>query len=186
MLDSNSVSDTWKRRALSSVILAFAVFAALGIWQFSVFLISPAEDFYQPRGYIRRVNQWIEEDKIYYEPEKTRNGYRPQIKLGKLEPQDQLFFERSWLKDDIRAFNEGDSDVFLIEKGRLKGINIYRHRISSPLASDWNWWGRIYSQSSEGYAYLWNSRRTLKLYRPSSEERASAKVGQSEFREVIF
>src|SRR5207249_745588 len=78
------------------------------------------------------------------------------------------------------------SDVFLIDHGRIQGINIYTHRIESPLASDWNWWGRIFSQSSEGYAYLWNSRRTLKLYRPSLEERASAKVGQSEFRDVVY
>jgi cell division protein FtsI/penicillin-binding protein 2 len=167
-------------------LIGFAVFAAVGLWQFAVFQSRSVEDFYQPSGYIDKVNKMIQEGKIFYEQKRDSSGYHPEIRTAKLEPEDQLFYEGSWLKEDIEAFNDGNSDVFLIDKGWLRGVNIYRHRIESPLASDWNWWGRIYSQSSEGYAYLWNMRRTLKLYRPPLEERASAKIGQSEFREVIY
>ena len=95
-----------------------------------------------------------------------------------------MFYEKSWLKPDVDAFNDGNADIFLVDRGRLQGVNVYRHRIESPLASDWRWWGRIYSQSAEGYAYLWNSRRTLKLFRPPSDDRATAKPAQSDFREV--
>jgi hypothetical protein len=167
-------------------LIAFGVFAALGLWQFGVFQKRSVEDFYQPSGYINKVNKMIQEGKIYYEQEHLSREYRPLIRVAKLEPEDQAFYDGSWLKEDIEAFNDGNSDVFIIEKGRLRGVNIYRHRIESPLASDWKWWGRIYSQSSEGYAYLWNLRRTLKLYRPPLEERASAKIGQSDFREVVY
>jgi hypothetical protein len=167
-------------------LISFAVFAALGLWQFGAFQNRSVEDFYQPSGYINKVNKMIQDGKIYYEQEFHSRDYRPSIRVAKLEPEDQAFYDGSWLKEDIEAFNDGNSDVFIIEKGRLRGVNIYRHRIESPLASDWKWWGRIYSQSSEGYAYLWNLRRTLKLYRPPLEERASAKVGQSDFREVVY
>ncbi|HJZ13609.1 MAG TPA: hypothetical protein VJ521_15755, partial [Acidobacteriota bacterium] len=132
------------------------------------------------------MNELIRTGKIYYEPEKNENVYHPQIQLANLDASERTFYEKSWLKEDVENFNSGNSDIFLIEKGRLKSINIYRHRTASPLASDWSWSGRIYSQSSQGYAYLWNSRRTLKLFRPSLEERASAKIGQSEFRDVVY
>ena len=168
------------------VFIGFALFAVFGLWQFGVFQTRSIEDFYQPTGYINKVNKLIQDGKIYYEQKRDSSGYQPAIRIAKLEPEDQVFYEGSWLKEDIEAFNDGNSEVFLIEKGRLRGVNIYRHRIESPLASDWKWWGRIYSQSSEGYAYLWNLRRTLKLYRPPLEERASAKIGQSEFREVVY
>jgi hypothetical protein len=167
-------------------LIGFAIFALAGIWQFAVFQSRPVEDFYQPTGYINKVNNLIQEGKLYYEAEKASNQYRPAIRIARMNPEDEFFYEKSWLKEDVQAFNEGDSEVFLIDKARLRGINIYRHRIESPLAADWNWWGRIYSQSSEGYAYLWNMRRTLKLYRPPLEERASAKIGQSEFRDVVY
>ena len=168
-------------------LMGFIVFAVLGLWKFGVFQTRPVEDFFQPTGYINKVNRMIEEGKIYYEQKHdARAGYRPSIRVAKLEPEDQAFYEGSWLKADIEAFNDGNSEIFLIDKGRLRGVNVYRHRIESPLAADWNWWGRVYSQSSEGYAYLWNLRRTLKLYRPPLEERASAKIGQSEFREVVY
>ena len=175
-----------KSNAAWFALIAFAVFAVIGLWQFGVFQSKPVEDFYQPTGYIQKVNKMIQDGKIYYEQQRDAREYRPGIRVAKLEPEDQAFYEGSWLKQDIEAFNAGNSEVFLIEKGRLRGVNIYRHRIESPLAADWNWWGRIYSQSSEGYAYLWNLRRTLKLYRPPLEERASAKIGQSEFREVVY
>jgi|GEM_PF-3169432 len=167
-------------------LISFAVFAAIGVWQFGIFQSRAIEEFYQPSGYINKVNAMIQEGKLYYEQESARNQYRPLIRLTKMEPEDDYFYEQSWLKEDVQAFNDGNSEIFLIEKGRLRGINIYRHRIESPLAADWNWWGRIYSQSSEGYAYLWNLRRTLKLYRPPLEERTSAKIGQSEFRDVVY
>jgi len=166
--------------------IAFLVFLLFGLWQFVSFQIRPIDDFYQPQGYIDKVNELIRDGKLSYEPEKTGNAFRPLIRTSKLEPEEEAFFNKSWLREDIDAFNQGGSDVFLIERGRLQSVNIYRHRIESPLASDWNWWGRIYSASSEGFAYLWNSRRTLKLYRPSLEERASAKAGQSEFRDVVY
>ncbi|MCI0412212.1 hypothetical protein L0222_05335 [bacterium] len=167
-------------------LIGFGVFAVLGLWQFGAFQNRSVEDFYQPSGYINKVNRMIQDGKIYYEQEHLTREYRPSIRVAKLEPEDQAFYEGSWLKEDMEAFNDGNSDVFIIEKGRLRGVNIYRHRIESPLASDWKWWGRIYSQSAEGYAYLWNLRRTLKLYRPPLEERASAKIGQSDFREVVY
>jgi len=166
--------------------IAFLIFLLFGLWQFLSFQIRPIDDFYQPQGYIDKVNALIRKGKITYEPERTGNAYRPLIRTAKLEPEEEAFLTKSWLKEDIDAFNQGDSDVFLIDRGRLQSVNIYRHRIESPLASDWNWWGRIYSQSSDGYAYLWNSRRTLKLYRPSLEDRVSAKAGQSEFRDVVY
>ncbi len=167
-------------------LIGFAVFAIFGLWQFGIFQGRSIEDFYQPTGYINKVNKLIQDGKIYYEQQHDSRGFRPVIRIAKLEPEDQAFYEGSWLKDDIEAFNDGNSEVFLVDKGRLRGVNIYRHRIESPLAGDWNWWGRVYSQSSEGYAYLWNLRRTLKLYRPPIDERASAKIGQSEFREVVY
>ena len=167
-------------------LIGFAVFAAFGLWQFGVFQSRSVEDFYQPSGYINKVNKMIQDGKLYYEQQRDGRGFHPVIRVTKLEPEEQAFYEGSWLKEDIEAFNEGNSEIFLIDKGRLRGVNVYRHRIESPLASDWNWWGRVYSQSSEGYAYLWNLRRTLKLFRPPIDERASAKIGQSEFREVVY
>ncbi len=167
-------------------LISFGVFTAIGLWQFAAFQARPVEDFYQPSGYISRVNKLIEDGKVRYEQERGSNGYRPVIRINNLESEEEAFYNQSWLKDDIQAFNDGNSEVFIVDKGRLRGVNIYRHRIESPLASDWKWWGRIYSQSSEGYAYLWNSRRTLKLYRPPLDQRASAKLGQSEFREVVY
>lgn len=167
-------------------LIGFAAFAVLGLWQFGLFQSRPIEDFYQPSGYINRVNRLIQDGKLRYEQQRDGRGFRPVIRVAKLEPEEQAFYDGSWLKEDIEAFNDGNSEVFLIDKGRLRGVNIYRHRIESPLADDWKWWGRVYSQSSEGYAYLWNLRRTLKLYRPPLEERASAKIGQSEFREVVY
>jgi hypothetical protein len=167
-------------------LIGFGLFAVLGLWQFGVFQSRSIEDFYQPTGYINKVNKLIQDGKLTYEQKRDSRGFRPMIQVANLDPEDQAFYEGSWLKEDIEAFNDGNSEVFLIDKGRLRGVNIYRHRIESPLASDWKWWGRIYSQSSEGYAYLWNLRRTLKLYRPPLDQRASAKIGQSEFREVVY
>jgi len=175
-----------KSTAALFTLVGLALFGVVGIWQFGVFQSRPVDEFYQPTGYINRVNNMIQDGKLYYEQENSRNQYRPLIRLAKMDPEDDEFYEQSWLKEDVQAFNEGNSDVFLIDKGHIRGINVYRHRIESPLAGDWNWWGRIYSQSAEGYAYLWNSRRTLKLYRPPLDDRASAKLGQSEFREVVY
>lgn len=166
--------------------LAFLVFLALGLWQFVVFQNRPVNDFYQPQGYIMKVNQLILDGKLRYSREKTPDGYRNIIKTQNLAPEEKQFLKNSWLKEDLEAFNEGSQDVFLIDKGKLKGINIYRHRVESPLASDWSWWGKVYSHSAEGYAYLWNSRRTLKLYRQPKPERVLAKGGQTEFREVVY
>jgi hypothetical protein len=174
------------RRQTQAVLAVFAVFALLAVAQFAHFEARPLEDFYQPSGYIAKVNKLIAGGKLFYARERTRDGYRGAVRTANLAPEEQLFLRQSWLEDDIRAFNDGDQEVFLIDKGKLQGINIYRHRIESPLATDWTWWGRIYSQSAEGYAYLWNSRRTLKLYRPPPEERTSAKVGQAGFREVVY
>lgn len=170
----------------SGALIALLVFALLGLWQFTAFQLRPVEDFYQPSGYIDRVNNMIHDGKLYCKRERTDEGYRPMIHPANFAAEDEAFYNKSWLRNDVEAFNSGNQDVFLLDKGRLSGINIYRHRVESPLSSDWTWWGKIYSQSAEGYAYLWNSRRTLKLYRPPAEERSSAKAAQSDFRDVIY
>src|SRR3972149_1110114 len=95
-------------------ILADAVFLVLGLWQFIRFQMRPLDDFYQPHGYITKVNKMIRDGKIFYD--RDRNAYRPIVKVEKLEPEEEAFFNQSWLKDDIQAFNDGNSDVFLIEK----------------------------------------------------------------------
>lgn len=181
-----TVNDQRNPRLIKAAFGALLVFIVLGVWQLISFSFSPADDFYQPQGYIDRVNNLIREGKLYSKLEKTNEGYRTIVHTANLKPEDEMFYEKSWLKPDVEAFNEGNADIFLVERGRLQGVNVYRHRIESPLASDWRWWGRIYSQSAEGYAYLWNSRRTLKLFRPPDDERVTAKPAQSDFREVVY
>lgn len=185
MMDITAL-DSRNPRIIKAAFAAFLVFVMLGVWQLISFSLSPADDFYQPQGYIRRVNTLIQEGKVYAKLEKTRDGYRTLIHTANLKPEDEMFYEKSWLKADVDAFNEGNADVFLLDRGRLQAVNVYRHRIESPLASDWRWWGRVYSQSAEGYAYLWNSRRTLKLFRPPGDDRATAKPAQTDFREVVY
>ena len=179
-------ADPRNPRVVGAVMAILLLFLCLGVWQYISFSLSPAEEFYQPQGYIDRVNKMIREGKLYSRVEKTREGYRTVVRTANLKPEDDLFFQKSWLQSDLESFNEGNPDVFLIDRGSLQGVNVYRHRIESPLASDWRWWGRIYSQSAEGYAYLWNSRRTMKLYRPPQDEVFTAKPAQSDFREVVY
>jgi cell division protein FtsI/penicillin-binding protein 2 len=167
-------------------LAALLVFLCVGFWQFVLFQNRPVEDFYQPQGYIQRVKQLIQDRKLQLRSIKTSEGYRPFLEVRDLSPDEELFYGKSWLKEDVADFNDGNHEVFLVDRGKLKGINIYLHRVESPLATDWNWWGRVYSHSAEGYAYLWNSRRTLKLYRDPVPERVLAKGGQTEFRDVIY
>src|SRR5688572_28655512 len=99
-----------KSAASCFALIGFAVFAAFGLWQFGVFQSRSVEDFYQPTGYINKVNKMIQDGKIYYE--RDSRGYRPVIRTAKLEPEDEVFYEGSWLKEDIEAFNDGNSEVF--------------------------------------------------------------------------
>lgn len=179
-------SPFMRRRQTITVLALLAIFALVAVVQFAQFEARPIDEFYQPTGYITKVNKLIADGKLYCERERTRDGYHPVIRASNLAPEEELFYKQSWLRDDVQAFNDGDQDVFLLDGKKILGVNIYRHRIESPLAGDWTWWGRIYSQSADGYAYLWNSRRTLKLYRPPAQERSSVKVGQEDFREVVY
>ena len=101
--------------------LGFALFALFGLWQFGVFQSRSIEDFYQPTGYIDKVNRLIQDGKLYYEQQRDSRGFQPVIRIARLEPEDQAFYEGSWLKEDIEAFNDGNSEVFLLRKDDCAG-----------------------------------------------------------------
>src|ERR1051325_2112374 len=68
-------------KAGRGAVVAFFIFVLFGLWQFIAFEMRPVDDFYQPRGYISKVNDLIQERKIYLAPQKMKEGYRPVVEI---------------------------------------------------------------------------------------------------------
>jgi cell division protein FtsI/penicillin-binding protein 2 len=109
-----------------------------------------AQDSFKPQVYYNWVNRLIRDEKLIIKH--TAND-KLVISDEKLDPKDKRVIDRTLLKLDINAFNNGNYNIFDYEresgdKYQLVAINSYKRLIMSPFRKKTNWKGQILSTSS--------------------------------------
>ena len=127
-----------------AVLLAAALLWAL-LWALNVSRRTPADEerdsrVFQAEGYNETVDLFIRHQWLEFEQGRRRIGLSPKL------PEDSAaveFFRKSYLEQDVAAWNNGDTSVFRIENGRIWGIDPNRHNILLPFSDLRQWHGEL-------------------------------------------
>ncbi len=145
-----------------------------------------AYQVYQPTGYVNEVDGLIAAGKLSYDCE--NETIRP---VG-LSAAEQFFFDNSYLRDDVRAWGEGDRRPFLVDREVLRGgrcqgslvrANPMHHNQRLPTYVANRWTGSLFLRHGDVSTILTSPERTLEVSSPAWR---SLPLPARAFEEVSF
>ncbi|CAM2008939.1 hypothetical protein [Acanthopleuribacter pedis] len=128
---------------MNRIVIVSALFFGgwLVLWTGKTVLLNESQDHegvYVSEGYLETVDLFIKHDWLTYDKE-TREivkNFEPGSAMAQ-------FFNKSYLKNDVRGFNNGNRDLFRVRNGRLVGADPYAHNIVMPFSERAEWEGHL-------------------------------------------
>ena len=179
------------RRLPSPFILLVTVLAML-LWRG---LSRDSEiEYYAPEVYVQRADALIARG--YLKADCASDPMRIVTDWSDASPVDRVWYEHSYLKDDVERFNADPDNygwTFLIDEAcALIGVNPVVHTIQLPFLSRHRWLGNIYFRGRGSDVTLRSAERVLALNQPQdivsvNETRPTAVgSGRDEAGEIIL
>lgn len=134
---------------------------------FLVFLIALHQEskkvsFYQPVGYIKKVRKLVADKLIKYDPGSRKIVFDAENAPEKIRD----FYRQSYLKEDIKTFNEGNYWGTFSIKNRKIQLDIRAHQILLPYTRIRTWTGDLNFRNLETSAVLKNNHLQLQVIQP--------------------
>ena len=123
---------------------------------------------YEPEGYVATVDELIAAGELTYDCAGQRVVPSPALEAD-------FFFDQSYLRGDVAAWNGGDRRPFTVEHEELRGggcrgelvrVNAGYHRQRLPSYTASGWRGRLFMSQEAAGTVLASRERTIELTRP--------------------
>jgi len=122
-------------------------------------------DIHVSKGYLKTVDLFIRHNWIRYNERSA--AITPNFEAD--SPMER-FYNASFLKRDVEAFNGGDQTRFRIENGQIVGINPYTHNIALPFRDVEGWRGSLtYRPLQSTSAMLRGKNEVIALSQPERD-----------------
>ncbi len=144
------------------------------LWLILAVLLSSCGDrpqlyYYTPEGYVKIANDLIKRRAVELVCDESDEHI--EINRSRMDSHEYEWYENSYLRDDVRRFNEGDRDLFLTQGCSLDQVNPYAHvvRLPEPRRALANWLGKLFYAGAGVVGSLRSHNHVLAVLKPDGE-----------------